>query len=145
MTVCDGNASMRTFAILTTAQLVAGAAAGINTAAVSPSADAVHKMRVSIRRLQQALRLFREFLPERGVKRVRKQLKQIMEPAGELRNHDIALMLLKKGGQDSPEMKAGRLAARQVLGQAMKQVAEPTLEARWRRDLGLDGDETVEA
>jgi CHAD domain-containing protein len=58
--------------------------------------EAVHKMRVSIRRLQQALRLFTEFVDERQVKRLRKQLRTILKAASEVRNRDIGAKLVAK-------------------------------------------------
>ena len=52
--------------------------------------ESVHKLRVSIRRLQQALRLFVQYLDEATVLKLRKQLRQLMKAAAEVRNRDIS-------------------------------------------------------
>jgi CHAD domain-containing protein len=128
---------MEAFAVAKTQELLEAAAAAICHTAESPDEEAVHKMRVSIRRLQQALRLFRKFLRDKGVTGVRRELKGIMEPAGELRNYDIALKLTRRSGEDAPEIRARRLGARQVLLQALATVAQPELARRWCSELGI--------
>lgn len=145
MTPCSPDVSMEAFARLQTAGLVRVAATAIERAAESPDAEAVHKMRVSIRRLQQALRLFRDFLKGKGVRRIRRELKAIMEPAGELRNYDIALGLLRKSRQDAPEIRARHLASRQMLLQVLASTGGADLENRWMAELGMESHEAVEA
>ena len=141
MSVCASGVSMRQFAVAQTAELVGAAVDALMLAAQSPGAEAVHKMRVSIRRLQQALRLFSQFLRKRGVDRVRKQLKAIMTAAGELRNHDIAIALVKRLGTPMPVLVERRIAAKQTLSDVLLRTVQPDLRERWTRQLGIGADE----
>ena len=141
MSVCGSGVSMRQFAVAQTAELVNAAVDALMLAAQSPGAEAVHKMRVSIRRLQQALRLFSQFLRKRGVDRVRKQLKAIMTAAGELRNHDIAIALVKRLGTPMPVLVERRIVAKQSLSDVLLRMVEPDLRERWTRQLRIEADE----
>ncbi len=60
--------------------------------------EAVHKLRVSIRRLQQALRLFAQYFDEAKVRKLRKQLRELMKAAAEVRNRDVGGDLLGRLG-----------------------------------------------
>jgi CHAD domain-containing protein len=56
--------------------------------------DPIHDLRVSIRRFNQALRVFREFVPGAKAKPIRKALKEMMDLTSEIRNRDIAAELI---------------------------------------------------
>lgn len=58
-------------------------------AARSPSADAVHDLRVAIRRFTAALAMRK--MPRAERKEIRSGLKQVMQSAGNVRDYDIAL------------------------------------------------------
>jgi len=108
-----------------------------NTARVHDEA-AVHKLRVSIRRLQQALRLFRDFLDEREVRRLRKQLRIVIRAAAEVRNRDIALTLLTKTGASEAligALNTDRTARLKDLLRALRGRAKA--QDHWRARLGL--------
>jgi CHAD domain-containing protein len=53
--------------------------------------DAIHDLRVSIRRFNQATRVFGQYLPAREVKKIRRRLREIMNAAARVRDRDIAL------------------------------------------------------
>ena len=89
---------MREHVRLQTAILLRRLAYEVGKAAKSLNADCTHDLRVSIRRLNVCLRLFAQFYPGRSAKRIRSQLKRLMELAGGVRNLDIALELLGKAG-----------------------------------------------
>jgi CHAD domain-containing protein len=133
--------SMRDFATTQTVAALRTAVEACRVAAQSPGAEPVHKMRVSIRRLQQALRLFAQYYRKRGLKRVRKELKAIMEPAGELRNYDIAIPLVRRLDSSVPSFAERRLAAKQKLVDTLVHVVQPDLFERWRDSLGITADE----
>ena len=147
MRVCAPGVSMREFAVAQTAELMQTTVDALIVAAQAPSADAVHKMRVSIRRLQQALRLFSQYLKKRGVARLRKQLKEIMTAAGELRNFDIAIALVRRLGTPLAVLGERRVAARQTLSDVLLRIVQPDLRQRWATQLGIgtDEEEAVEA
>jgi CHAD domain-containing protein len=108
-----------------------------NTARVRDE-PAVHKLRVSIRRLQQALRLFCDFLDEREVKRLRKQLRVVIKAAAEVRNRDIASTLLRKLGAP-PALTSGLDADRSARLKDLLRLLRGRAKAqdRWRARLGL--------
>lgn len=62
----------------------------------SANADAVHDLRVSIRRFDQALLVFGDLLDKKAVRKTRRRLKEIMALAGAVRNCDIAEQLLAR-------------------------------------------------
>ena len=139
---CYAYTSMEEFAVSQTSGLVNTVVENICAAADQPDPEAVHKLRVSIRRLQQALRLFKQFFPKRGSKRMRKQLRAIMKPAGELRNRDIAIELLE---HDHPallqSLKQQRVHARRRLVHVLTGMAEPGLLQKWRTELALKAEQ----
>lgn len=147
MTVCWPGTSMRDFATAKTRELLDVAVEALMIAAQSAGVEAVHKMRVSIRRLQQALRLFKQYFRKRGVERLKKQLKEIMTAAGELRNHDIAIALVRRLGTPVPVLVERRIVAKQQLSDVLLRVVQPDLRERWVRQLGMGvhEEETVEA
>jgi len=60
--------------------------------------DAVHDLRVSIRRLTQCFRTFRDLFVPAPVKKLRRRLHKVMEHCAAARNCDIALDLLHQVG-----------------------------------------------
>jgi CHAD domain-containing protein len=68
----------------------------INRAIKSCTADAVHDVRVAIRRFAQAIAVSQPYLPAAHLRKNRKRLKKIMAGAGEVRNCDVALKLIAK-------------------------------------------------
>jgi CHAD domain-containing protein len=86
--------------------------------------DAIHDLRVSIRRLTQCLRIFRSLLDPAPVKKLRRRLHKVMQHCGAVRNCDIALELLEECGlAESPsvsKLKNSRRDAEQKLHRKLK-------------------------
>ena len=93
----------------------------IGRAAEQGDPDAIHDLRVAIRRFNQCLRVFAQFFPTRKARKIRGRLKGIMDLAAEVRDRDIALELLDASG-----------------------IRNPQLVARLRRDRGRAGDSLLE-
>ncbi|MFN7933290.1 MAG: CHAD domain-containing protein [Bryobacteraceae bacterium] len=74
-------------------------------------ADAIHDLRVSIRRLTQALRAFESLVGKQRVKQARRRLRRWMDAAAEIRNRDIALELLAASGIEADSSIAQRVIA----------------------------------
>lgn len=75
--------------------LLAQVAVELRGAARSPDdPDAVHDLRVAIRRLNQALRVFPEVFGQAHVKKIRRRLKKLMTALGAVRNLDVAREVL---------------------------------------------------
>lgn len=85
-----------------------------------PDADAVHDLRVSIRRLTQCLRTFSQFLPGRRTRKTRRGLKRLMGLAAEVRNRDITIEFLERAGSPpGPALTRGRARAERNLRAAL--------------------------
>ena len=128
---------MESFAIQKFEELIDAVVFGLHDAARLDDADAVHRLRVSVRRFQQALRVFEQYLSRRGVKQIRSQLKKAMSAAGDLRNRDIAIDLVRKSGQDFPELRASRADSRKAFRATLREIGRKDLALKWRSALGL--------
>jgi CHAD domain-containing protein len=71
------------------------------------NADAIHDLRVSIRRLSRALRVFRDWFDAGEVKSIRRRLRKLMQRCAAVRNCDVAIEVLGAAGWASPELAAG--------------------------------------
>ncbi|HUA59983.1 MAG TPA: CHAD domain-containing protein [Verrucomicrobiae bacterium] len=89
---------MRQYSRLQTAALVRRLGNQVDQAAHSADEEAVHDLRVSIRRLSRCLRVFAQFYPGSSWKKLRAQLHELMEAAGAVRDVDIAIGLLGEAG-----------------------------------------------
>ncbi len=104
--------------------------------------DAVHDLRVSIRRLTQCLRLFSQFFPRERTKKIRQRLEAVMDLASEVRNRDIALQLLA-GAPPLPDstlkqmLSHERSEAESSLVAALERWHRRSFHKRWRSRLGL--------
>lgn len=100
--------------------------------------DAIHDLRVSIRRFTQALRALQTLFPKTEVKRMRRKLRTVMDVAAEIRNRDIALQLLNEAQitEASPlwqRLASERDAARGDLTLLARQWRRRNLGTRWAR------------
>ncbi len=100
---------MRDHVRLQTAILLRRFAYQLAHAANSGSADAIHDLRVAIRRLSNCLRVFAQFYPGHSAKRIRHRLAGLMELAGAVRDLDVALELLAQAGMAPKAVLAARL------------------------------------
>ena len=91
---------IRSFASEQTRRLLERLAFQVKSTTRSPAAEAVHELRVAIRRCAQALTVFKARFPRREVKRIRKELKRILTAAGAVRDFDVLAKVLSR--IDSP-------------------------------------------
>jgi len=91
-------------------------------------ADAIHDLRVSIRRLRQELRVFQAWFERDRVKRIRRRLRRLMERCAAARNCDVAIEVLREAGSQSPEILAGLEQERRHTGKDLARMIE-----HWRR------------
>jgi CHAD domain-containing protein len=89
---------MRDYTRLETAALLRRLATQVERAAQSADEEAVHDLRVVIRRLSRCLRVFAQFFPGNSARKLRGRLRELMEAAGAVRDLDIAIGLLKQAG-----------------------------------------------
>jgi len=124
--------------------------------AKSPTPDAVHDLRVAIRRLQQGLVTFKVHFPRKFAKKIRKQLKAVMTAAGAVRDCDIAANILLQTGQPGAvrlhrQVRSQRQDAETSMLITLKRLSVRTRFSKWCHELNLDAqqvhfdEETVEA
>jgi CHAD domain-containing protein len=90
--------NMREFVRLQTGILLGGLASQVNRTARTGDAEAIHDLRVAVRRLSRCLRVFARFYPARSWKPVRRRMAGLMDACGSVRDRDIAIELLEKAG-----------------------------------------------
>lgn len=113
-------------------------------AGAAPDQEAVHDLRVSIRRMLEALRSVGGLLRSRMVKKLRKQLKPVMKSAGKTRNIDIAIALCadstRNAGPALEALRSARAKAARRLLRDLAELASETISVPTRRQKasGLD-------
>ena len=133
---------MREYARRQTAILLGRLALEINRSARGGSADAIHDLRVAIRRLSRCLRSFSQFYPGRWWKKARAQLSELLHTAGAVRDRDIALELLAQAGISGraaivTKLEAERTKASRELALEIRRWRERGFTRKWRGQLGL--------
>jgi CHAD domain-containing protein len=133
---------MREHARLQTAALLRRLAFQLNRIARSSDADAVHDLRVAIRRLSRCLRVFSSFYPGDSWKKARQELKALMNEAAEVRERDVALLLFTEAGvgQRAPittRIAAERREAARTLRLAARHWKSRNFSRKWRSRLDL--------
>jgi CHAD domain-containing protein len=134
--------TMREYAVLQTAVLLRRLAFQVNRAAKSGEAEALHDLRVAIRRFSRALRAFAQFFPGGSGKKVRRQLAHMMDSAARVRDRDIALGLLAEAGIPPRSAIVTRLAterrhASQDLLLELRRWRTRSFSRKWRGQLEL--------
>lgn len=114
----------------------------VNRARRNTDPDTVHDLRVSIRRFVSCLKEFREFLPRKEARKIRKSLDGIMSLAGSIRDRDIAIELgaMANLPPESPFLAALAQQRREAMDQlalSLKPWAKQKRTVKWRQRLRL--------
>jgi len=138
----DCNKQMPGYAALQGATRLDRLAYELGRVGKSADPEAVHDLRVAIRRFESCLRLFRDYFPGKEAKKIRKRLRDMMDLAGEVRDRDIALDLGRQAGLASESGLLGgwakqRKQAAQELSSALKRAVKNDLSTKWRSRLKL--------
>lgn len=109
----------------------------IHRAVKHADADAIHDVRVAIRRLRQCLDVFAPLLGSRASKKLSKKVRKILKAAGELRNLDIAIDLLKKArlartGPLVSAIRKDRVKFAKDFAQALAKFDNGDIVGKWR-------------
>jgi CHAD domain-containing protein len=123
----------------------------ISRAVKSCSAEAVHQVRVAIRRFTQTVAVSRAYVPGADFKKNRKRLKKIMAGAGEVRNCDVALKLVTKFRAPHAvslraKLRSRRTESARALVSDLRKWRERKISATLLRGLDaapVDGDESA--
>jgi CHAD domain-containing protein len=116
-------------------------AAGL--AAKAADTEAVHDLRVAIRRLAQCLRAFAPFFPHRATRKIRRALKAMLALASAVRDRDIAVNLAARakiapGTELRTRLAEERGVAQKALVTDLKQWTRTNLSRKWRSSLMED-------
>jgi len=130
----------RKFANQNAARLLGRLVFQMNLAAKSHAADPVHDLRVSIRRFNQALAVFKTCFPGKETRKIRRRLKKLMVLAGTVRNCDIALKLLAKSRSVEAanlrrKLQTQRKDSGRILTGALKRRMDRKASLKWRTAL----------
>jgi CHAD domain-containing protein len=138
----SGELPVRDYAAEQTSMLLRRLAFQASRTAKMADVEAVHDLRVSIRRLAQCLRLFSQFFPREKTKKIQQKLEAVMDLASEVRNRDIARQLLA-GPLPLPNSSLARVLsherseAERSLVAALQRWNRRSFHKRWRSRLGL--------
>jgi CHAD domain-containing protein len=142
--------SIREYALDTVGKLFTNFASALGEAARAKNPDAIHDLRVSVRRFTQSLLTFEEYFSRKRLKKIRRNLKELMGLAAEMRNRDIALEFLKEN--EEPSLGHNTLRARldherqeceREFAGLLDRWQEEALADRWKNVLRGKGGETV--
>jgi CHAD domain-containing protein len=130
----------RKFAAQNTTRLLGRLAFQMNLTKKAPNGDAVHDLRVAIRRFTQALAVFKSCFPGKETRKIRRRTKKLMTLAGATRNFDIALKLLSKSRTAEAASLRGtietqRKESTRVLVGALKRRIDRKSSLKWRTAL----------
>jgi CHAD domain-containing protein len=133
---------MREYTRLQTAILLRRLAYQLNRAARTGDAEAIHDLRVAIRRLIRCLRVFSRYFPGDSSRKIRRRLAELLEAAGTVRDRDIALQLLAEAGISGRAAIAAKLAAerRKASHELLLEIRRwksRNFSGKWRRRLEL--------
>ena len=133
---------IREYALEQTSDLLRRMAFQATRTSKHASPDAIHDLRVSIRRLTQCLALFDQFFSGGEAKKVRRKARVLMDLASQVRNCDIALDLLKRAAVPaaSPMARAilrERRQSERALEEALKRWSRRDAHRKWRLRLDL--------
>lgn len=115
----------------------------LSRVAFSPDEEAVHDLRVSIRRLIESSRSLRDYLKPRPRRELRARLRPLMKAAGAARTLDVALALCAKSALPhcaetvAPLLQAGRAAAAQRLVETLLTISPDQIAVPTRRESEL--------
>jgi CHAD domain-containing protein len=134
--------NMREYVVFQTGILLRRVASQMIKATHTADADAVHDLRVTIRRLSRCLRVFAQFYPGGARKQLRRRLADLLSVCGGVRDRDIAIGLLRKAGVAANSPLVRRLGAERRAGgrelQLELQRWKPRgFTRRWRNQLEL--------
>ena len=107
----------------------------------SQDEDAIHDLRVAMRRFSQSLILFPDLFPPKAAGKINRRIKKkMMERTAEVRNRDIAMAHLVGSGDKGVLRRLGRERAGLVreFHRAMLRWQTKDFAALWRTDLRLE-------
>ena len=133
---------MKKYAQLQMAMLLRRLVFQLSRAARARGPEAVHDLRVAIRRFSRALRTFEPFAGREPARRIRRKLRGLMRLAGRVRDRDMALELLSAAGlapraRPMVALRRERAAAGETLAAEIGRWNRRGTAPKWRARLEL--------
>jgi CHAD domain-containing protein len=104
--------------------------------------EAIHDLRVAIRRFDESLRLFPDFFPHWEIKKIRKRLRRMLDLTSEIRNRDIALEYLGeekvKDASLRTHLQRDRKSHEREFTRMIGRWSARDFSAKWRTSLSLN-------
>ena len=129
--------SIRNHAVEQLANLLHGTGDELRSAARATDAEAIHRLRVSIRRLFQAFRVFKQFTPDKETGQIHDALRDVIKAAGNVRDCDILLDALAGSGFSLRKLKQRRTKSTQILTGRIKKLLSSNPPDQWPARLGM--------
>ena len=134
--------SMRAFALQQTRTLLRRLAYQVSRASRTGDAQIIDDLRVAAGRFSRCVRLFGQFLPDAKSKRVRRELKELMDLASTVHSCDLALEILREaragaGSRVSATLLRERKEAETKLRAGMRRLGRQSFSQKWRVGLRL--------
>jgi CHAD domain-containing protein len=138
----QADRSMNGYALDQASALLRRLAFQVNRTAKAGGVEAIHDLRVSIRRLRECLRVFSQFFPAGAQRKIRARLDEVMDLASQVRDCDIALEHFKKASIPSDSVSRRTLAREreegaQRLAEKLERWGRRDFSRRWRAKLAL--------
>lgn len=114
----------------------------LHRAPKAPGDEAIHDLRVAIRRFLQVSKVFSQFMPAKELKRVRRRLRKVLNSSGEVRERDIALeffdrALIPQDAAPRERLVRERRRAQRRLAASLGKWSRKDLTSDWRSALEL--------
>jgi triphosphatase len=128
---------VRTYAVHQVSSLLKITVAELHNTAGGRDAEAIHRLRVSIRRLLQALKTFAQYLPKEARDGVEEELRTVIKAAGRARDCDVLLETLADSDVALDAFHRQRTELTRELQAAIQPLLGKNLSRRWRNGLGI--------
>jgi CHAD domain-containing protein len=135
--------SMHAYAMRQVSGLLETTIKELRNTARARDAEAIHELRVSIRRLLQALKTFAQYLPKEARERFRDELHSVIKASGGVRDCDVLIEMLADSGVALDTFHQQRTELKKELLATIEPLLDGDLSGRWRTDLGIRRNETT--
>jgi CHAD domain-containing protein len=134
---------MRDYARQQTVLLIGRLTVALERAARTGDPDAIHDVRVAMRRLSRCLRVFAPFYPAGPAKKIRRRIADLLAVAGAARDCDVAIELVARAGVARRNAMVTQIAhRRQKMGRALlleiRRWKRHNFVGEWRERLELE-------
>jgi CHAD domain-containing protein len=138
-----GRAKIGPYAAARASELVRKLGKEVERSRSQGDPDAIHDLRVSVRRLSQCLDVFTDLFPGSSAQKLRKRIRKIRRMAGAVRDRDIAIEAIDKYTLPAVDgytdrMRQERADAYAGLVSLLDRLSRRERIAKWAEDLGLE-------